>query len=167
MTCRSEREGPHGASGQHGASAGFTLIELIVVLAIMGLVVALASPRLHRALPGAELAASAQELAAALRRTRARAIAQGHRAALLIDIDAARYAPAGAAGRPLPKGVEVEIETAAVALDPVARRAAMIFYADGTAAGGRIVLRRGARAYRLDIDWLTGRIAVAQYYEER
>ncbi len=167
MTCRSEKGAPLAAERHRRASAGFTLIELIVVLAIMGLVVALASPRLHRALPGAELAAGAEELAAALRRTRARAIAGGHRAALLIDIEAARYALAGGPGRRLPKGIEVEIRTAADALDPIARRAAMTFYADGTAAGGRIVLRRGTRAYRLDIDWLTGRITVAQYHEER
>ena len=46
---------------------GFTLVELLVVLLVLGLVISLAPAAFKRVLPGLEMKSGARELAAAFR----------------------------------------------------------------------------------------------------
>jgi len=39
---------------------------------------------------------------------------------------------------------------------------AIRFYPDGGSNGGRITVGAGARKYEVDVDWLTGRIAILE-----
>ena len=59
-----------------GATGGFTLLELIVVLVIVGLVTALAAPRMIGSLTRAHLRTSVQKVASALRYARSQAVSQ-------------------------------------------------------------------------------------------
>jgi type IV fimbrial biogenesis protein FimT len=56
---------------------GVTLLEALVVLAILGIVVRLAAPTMSRTLSSASVASQARELAAALRFARAEALHRG------------------------------------------------------------------------------------------
>lgn len=138
---------------------GFTLIELLVVLALMGLLTAVASPRLHRALPGLEFRTTVQDIATALRRTQATAIGRGERAALIFDLQGKRLIPPGGESVILPPDMQIDVTTAREALDAARARAAMIFFPDGSAIGGRIALTGGdGQRAELRVDWLTGRV---------
>lgn len=66
---------PRGAA--HAALRGFTLIELAVVLAIVAILLRVASPGLSRGTAARALAAQASEFMAALRFARAQALARG------------------------------------------------------------------------------------------
>lgn len=146
---------------RHRRSAGFTLIEMLVVVAVIGIITALASPRVHRALPGLELRSAAHELAAAARSARARAIADGAPAALSLDLTTGGFtiSPRGGGGA-LPEGLAIEATAATEALDTGRSMAEFRFYPDGSAMGGRITVSRDDSAYAVDIDWLTGRVKI-------
>ena len=70
---------------------GFTLLELMVVLAIMALLVALVPPLVSGASDRVALKGAARQLAAGLRFARSQAIARNRPAVLQLDLKARRY----------------------------------------------------------------------------
>src|SRR3954468_22859294 len=66
---------------------GFTLVEMLVVLAILALTTAFAVPLLSAGSEGLRLDMASSELAAALRATRSAAITRNVQMALMIDVD--------------------------------------------------------------------------------
>lgn len=142
---------------------GFTLVELLVVLAIAGLMLALTPPLIGAALPGVELKGAARRTAAALRLTREIAIAEGRPAAWVLDLSHRRYRLDGSSrGGRLPAGVELQLTAAeAELLDD--ERGAIRFFPDGSSTGGRVVLSRDGRGYQVGVNWLTGRVLIADW----
>jgi len=145
---------------------GFTLVELIVVLAIGGLLLALTPPLITAALPGVELKAGARRAAGALRQTREIAIAQGIEATWLLNIETGQYRVEGQ-GRQgaLPDGIKIELVTAQDELRSE-RLGGIRFFPDGSSSGGRLILKRGEGGLQVGVNWLTGRILVADWEAE-
>ena len=140
-----------------GAAAGFTLLELLVVLVILGLLLVLV-PQLTAGLPRLRLHMAAAGMADSLRQLRDEAIRTGHPTAFLLDVAHQRYALAGTSGwRMLPDVVQ---ETRFWCDSPVpsVTEDVIRFYADGSASGGRISLKNGTQTAAIAIDWLTGRV---------
>jgi type II secretion system protein H len=71
-------------------SRGFTLIELMVVLAVLALLLTVAVPFFPKALPGAEIKGAARELAAGLRTARSRAITLNREVGFTLDVEGRR-----------------------------------------------------------------------------
>lgn len=147
--------------------AGFTLIELLVVLVVIALIAALAAPRLGGPLAGAGLRRTADELTAALRGARIWARSHGTPAALLLDLENHRFARVTSDGGlrwlgSWPDELHIAISTAEEEISPDKRRARITFFPDGTSLGGRITLAQGENHISITIDWLTGRVRLAQ-----
>jgi general secretion pathway protein H len=99
------------------------------------------------------------ELAAALRATRAQAIVQGRAQGFELDVRDASYRGADGHARALPKGMQVSITSAKEdQASPTIGR--IRFFPDGSSTGGHIVLAHGARRWRIDVAWLTGAVGV-------
>jgi general secretion pathway protein H len=145
-------------SGQ--PQAGFTLLELIVALAIAALVFALIIPSsLHRN-AHVTLERSARDLAEALRMTRSRAVLDNRSARFMVDTDHATYRVEGARTlETLPRGMQVEIVTAAEETEGTGL-GAIRFYPDGSSTGGDVALSLGQDRVDVAIDWLTGNVAI-------
>ena len=148
------------------SGAGFTLVELLVVLAIAGLMLAATPPLISSVLPGVELKAAARRTASALRLTREIAVAEGHDAAWVIDVKANRYRIEGDnRGGSLPDGIDVQLIAARDEMRNE-RVGAIRFFPDGSSTGGRVILKRGDRGWQVGVNWLTGRILIADWKAE-
>lgn len=143
--------------------SGFTLLELMVVLAIATLLLALAPPLIGSAIPGVELKAAARRVVSGLRLTREEAIRSGRDAAFTIDVEARAFQVDGGYRRAqLPEGLDLKLEAAeAEMLSDHA--GAVRFYPDGSSTGGRIVLARDDKGYQVGVEWLTGRVRIVPW----
>src|SRR5579859_7139125 len=91
---------------------GFSLLELMVALAIAALLLALVMPTDSRRRARVELASSAREVAAALRLSRSQAIAMNRSMAVVVDVENDSYRPSGAsAPRAFPRGSRITLHT--------------------------------------------------------
>jgi general secretion pathway protein H len=140
---------------------GVTLLELLIVLTIMAFVAAIVLPTVG-GVSTAELKSAAREVAAGLRFARGQAIARRGEAFMVIDVDARTFTlPPDARVHRLPEKLDVKLFTAQ--RDLVGEKIGAIrFFPDGGSNGGRITLAAGERKYDVDVDWLTGRVAILE-----
>lgn len=66
---------------------GFTLIELMIVLVIMGFVLAFAGPRVAKSLLGLTLKTTAKKIAGTLRYAKSQAVNTGHQYNVILDVE--------------------------------------------------------------------------------
>ena len=142
------------------------MLSLLVVLLILGLLLALAPVAFQRALPGLELRTTTRELAAALRSTRSAAIRDNREAAFTLDVEEGWYQREGQADpREINPDIELKLLTATTEVDSegVGR---IRFFPDGTSTGGQITLARDESTYYILVDWLSGRVEIADKVAE-
>ncbi len=129
-------------------SSGFTLVELLVVLAIAALIIGVAVPAFTRFGARNELAAAARQLAADIAATRRHAYETNSLAEMTFDAEKGSYVFAGVT-RHLPVAMAVEPHDGD-------NKITTYFYADGSADPLRLTLKKQGRETFLSINWLTG-----------
>ncbi|MFO1187426.1 MAG: prepilin-type N-terminal cleavage/methylation domain-containing protein [Alphaproteobacteria bacterium] len=151
---------PRRGTGLRGplspGSAGFSLMELIVVLAVLALAAAVIAPRVPFAARAFALKAEARAIQSALEEAGARAVSTRRAETVAIDLRDLKLKGSGLE-RPLNREVAITA-TFAQAAQSDGRVATFIFFPDGTATGGRVTLRRGTRAIAVEANWLTGAV---------
>jgi general secretion pathway protein H len=140
--------------------AGFTLIELIVVFAILGLTLALLASRISGPSPALQLRAAANRLAADMRVARSRAIVGNKETEVRIDVERHLWQAADGSINELPATARISLTTLAGAVESE-HVAAIRFEPDGSATGGRVELVDGKRKTVVAVEWLTGRVSVS------
>ena len=140
--------------------AGFTLIEVIVTLAILGLALVIVVGYKAPWSSGFGLKGTASELASGLRLARSEAITSNRPVAFDLDVTGHVYRVGKGAERRLPANLSIELLTIA-GESRGARVGDIRFNPDGSSTGGRIVLAEGSRRTAVGVDWLTGRVSVA------
>jgi len=142
-------------------NAGFTLLEIIVVLVIGVAIYAVLLGVPMRGTSGAELKAAARTLASGLRQAQTTAMATRRDAVLKVDLESREFLlPGEKEPRKLPGHVDLKLFTAQSEVESE-RVGGIRFYPDGSSTGGRITVSAGERKYLVDVDWLTGRVHVA------
>lgn len=139
-----------------GEQTGFTLLEIVCVLAIIALLAAIALPALprHTSLPGIE--AYALETAALLNADHDAAQRQHRDVATVIDA-ASHAIRSGASGHMLQWPSDVTVQSLLAARCNRQATAATIRYlASGMSCGGVISLTRDGVGYQVRVNWLTG-----------
>jgi general secretion pathway protein H len=139
---------------------GVTLLELLIVIALMAVVAGIVIPMFGGPVPTSELRASARQLAAGLRLARSEAVSERRETFLLLDVAGKRFkVDRDAQVHALPSRIELKLFTAQN--DLVSETVGSIrFFPDGGSNGGRITVAAGSRKFDVDVDWLTGRVAI-------
>jgi len=139
---------------------GFTLVELLAVLVIGALIYAVMLGVPMRGSSMADLKAAARSLASGLRQAQTTAMSTRRDALLTLDVEAREFEVTGSAARALPRGLELKLFTAQAEVSSESR-GSIRFYPDGSSTGGRITVASGERKFLVDVDWLTGRVSIA------
>lgn len=137
---------------------GFTLVELLVVFAIMGLLVAVVPIAYDRMRESSEYRNTLRSMLSGLKSARSTALAQGRDAVFVVDLQRRAYRAVEGSVLPIPESIQVRATVAGTELS-AQQEAAIRFLPDGGATGGSIdVLRASGQGVRLRVDWLSGRI---------
>ncbi len=139
---------------------GFTLVEVIVVLAIGVLIYAMVLGVPFAKASAADLKAAARSLASGLRQAQSIAMATRRDALLTVDMETREFIATGEQQvHSIPKTIDLKLYTAQSEVTSQSR-GSIRFYPDGSSTGGRITVSTGERKYLVDVDWLTGRVAI-------
>jgi general secretion pathway protein H len=147
--------------GTSAGEDGFTLLEIVCIVAILAILAAILLPAFPRGTSRARLESYAVEAAALLKADRNAALRR--RVAVTTQIDApARTIKSGATGRIVrfPDDVGFDAVLAARCNQRVAGPT-IRFFASGMSCGGVIALTRLGTGYEIRVNWLTGGVEVA------
>ena len=144
-----------GAGTPANATEGFTLVEMLVVLAIMALVAAIAAPGLVSHYRSKSLETVAGEITMRLRLSRTSAIATARPRQIVVDLGSRLIRFGERDSLALPDDVKVTVITGqeTVVAD---RQTVLTFLPDGSASGMDIALEQKGRTARIAVNWLTG-----------
>lgn len=143
-----------------GRQAGFTLLEVLVVVALLGLVASIVLQRGPVRSPAVDLRAAAGEVARTLRQARGRAVASNRVVQVRFDVPGHAYAMDGDGRKPLPAALSIRVTSVALGTQP-GSLPSIGFAPDGSSSGGRIAFGLGPRAVDVAVEWLTGRVVVS------
>jgi len=142
------------------AEAGFTLVEMVCVIAIIAMLAAILLPHISRATSRPRLEGYAVETASLLKADRTAAMRR--RVAIATQVDASeRYLRSGATGRVLRVPDDVTFSaTLPLRCNDRPAFSTISFFATGMSCGGTIVLSRLGAVYEIRVNWLTGGIEI-------
>ena len=143
------------------SQAGFTLLEMVCVLALVAMMAAVLLPFVPRQTTRSRLQGYALQTAALLKADRTAAIRRGLAVATLVDAGG-RQIRSGASADTIRIPNDVRID--AVLPRTCNRQEALStisFFANGMSCGGAITLSRLDVGYEVRVNWLTGRIEIA------
>jgi general secretion pathway protein H len=137
---------------------GFTLVELLVVFALLALVTAIVPFAFDRLREGTQYRDTVRAALTDLRQARQRAQAEGREVRFRIDLAQRRFGTEGQPPRELPQPLAMRTTVAQVELEG-GRGAAIRFLPGGGATGGSVdIVRPGGGGTRLTVDWLSGAV---------
>ena len=134
--------------------AGFTLLELLIVLAILALAMSVALPMI-RPSSTLQLQATTRDILRALQLTRTAAIVRRSEMAVYIDTDRRQIESPVIQIQPFGPDIAMELKVAEP--ERTSRfRGGFRFFPDGSSTGGDVSLSSGNQKTKICVNWLTG-----------
>ncbi len=142
------------------SARGFTLLELIIVLLISVLGFAVVGSNISSGNQSTRIQAAARDIASALRYAHGQALMSREPVSVTVNLDDNSYA-IGNHGKVYRLDSEIGISvTVAEEEFTEGQQAGIRFFGDGSSTGGRITLELGKQLRRIDVNWITGAVAI-------
>lgn len=155
-----------GPSAMPRLVRGVSLLEMLLVVAIIAAASLLATAALSGGFDGLQLRSNAKEIAANLRYARAQAITTGKPQSFAIDPRAHVWQGANGRKGEIPKKLGI-VFTGAREVQPRDGIGAIMFFSDGASTGGRVQLNSRGAAWNVDVAWLTGEVSLHRAQKDR
>jgi general secretion pathway protein H len=146
------------------SEAGFTLFEMIVVLAVMGLMLAMVMIRGTPVSAATHARAAARAISGTLRAARGEAVMSNRSVVVSVDVGNHSYWVGRRPPEFLPADLNLALltgqdQTLSDNLGQV-RVGQFRFDPDGSSSGGRVAIAGGDKTIWVGIDWLSGRVSI-------
>jgi|SRR5690606_4621125 general secretion pathway protein H len=151
---------------RRGRQSGFSLLELLLVMALIAATGLLAAGVLTGGFERMSLRSGAREIAEQLRFARAHAIATGVPQRFTIDPVARTWQGANGRAGELPGRLQIRF-TGAREVQPAEGVGAIVFFEDGASTGGRVQLGLRDAVWNVDVAWITGEVTLRRGGAER
>lgn len=137
---------------------GFTLLEMLIVIAISGLLIATVIPNFAPAISRAKLQSATRDIVSALRHCRGYAMVRGVDAVFELNTVQHKYKVPGKSKEfIISEDIDLGLfTTTSETIDESTGR--IRFFPDGSATGGRVTLTGTNQINVIDVNWLTGEI---------
>jgi general secretion pathway protein H len=142
-------------------SEGFTLVEMLVVLAIIAAVAVVALPYAGNSGASRKLDALAAAIASGLRAAQAQALAKNRIATVTIDLKE-RTITTSAEQKSIIIPAEASLRIITAQNDVAQDRAVMRFFPEGGSTGGKIETSMKKDVRTIAVNWLTGAVVVSK-----
>ena len=142
--------------------AGFTLIEMIVVLTILGLMTALIVTNGTRVSPAVHARAAAEAISGALRSARSEALMSNRSVAFTLDLAGRTYQWGQTPRQALSDDLRLSLLTSRELLAVSGNTGLIRFDPDGGSSGGRVTIEGGGVVWWVGVDWLSGRVSTEE-----
>lgn len=140
---------------------GFTLLELIIVLVVSVLGFAVVGSNISSGNQSTRLQAAARDIASALRYAHGQALVTRKPVSVSVNLDENSYRISNKDQvYLLDEKIEISVVVAEEEMEE-GKEASIRFFADGSATGGRITLEWGKQLRRIDVNWITGAVAIS------
>jgi general secretion pathway protein H len=143
---------------QEKRCGGFTLVEMLVCIAIVALLATALVPAISESSARSRLSNAADRVALALRTTRD--LALGEARPEIFAFDREKHVVQSGDGRVQSLASDFDVRLVARGAD--ARGGTIRFFADGGSTGGVLRLSLQKRQLDVAVDWLTGRVSIAK-----
>jgi general secretion pathway protein H len=145
----------------HPGQPGFTMLEMLVAISIVGLLLAVAVPASFRFYESIQYRQAVRDVITTLASARYQAINSGRAQDVAID-PVANIIRLNDQRKQLPDGFNIAVHTAREVNRE--REGVIRFYPEGGSSGGGIDLERpGGSGVRISVDWLMGRVSQVAY----
>ena len=132
-----------------GSDAGMTLIEALVVMALMALIATIAFPQMQRMLNVLQLRETTGALMANLRVVRSDSVRGDQDITFSLSPDGKSYSWSEGEVRQVPGPISLKSSSGQT----------IVFYGDGTTSGGTITASAGGREISVSVDEATGAVS--------
>ncbi|WP_417509410.1 GspH/FimT family pseudopilin [Methylophaga sp.] len=138
---------------------GFTLIELLVVISLLVMVMSLLPPLFRPVMEHHSLYSESQRLVLLMRQARNEAMLS--QKTQRIDLDASKQRIAYN-NRHVELAASTKLDAKVSRQSDNSQQGSIVFYADGSSSGGRLLLADNHYAFAIDVNWVTGQIQLSK-----